>query len=75
METNASDFGVSGALLQATETIEWPVAYFSNLLSRAMKNYSAGEKEMQAVVRSVEHFSQYQYHPPFKILTDHQPLN
>ena len=29
LETDANDFGVGGALLQATETIESPLAYFS----------------------------------------------
>ena len=57
LETDASDFGVGGALLQATETMERPVACFSKHLNKAEKNYEAGEKEILAIVRSVEHFS------------------
>ena len=75
LETDASDFGVGGALLQATETIERPVAYFSKHLNKAEKNYRAGEKEMLAIVRSVEHFGQYLYGRPFKIRTDHRLLS
>ena len=70
----ASDFGIGEALLQTLETIERPVAYFSNHLNRAKKNYVAGEKKMQAIVRSVKHFSQYLYPCPFKIRTDHRLL-
>ena len=66
------EFGVDGALLQATETTERPVIYFSNHLNRAKKNYVAGEKEMMAIVRLVEHFSLYLYPHPFKIRTDHR---
>ena len=73
LETYASDFGVGGALLQATETIERPVAFFSNHLNRA-KNYGTGEKKLQAIVSSVEHFSQYLYPRPFKIRTAHRPF-
>ena len=75
LETDASDFGVGGALLQATDTIERPVAYFSKHLNKAEKNYGNGEKEMLAIVRSVEHFKQYLYGCPFKIRTDHRPLS
>ena len=66
--------GVGEALVQATETIERPVTYYSNHLNRAKKSYEAGENEMLAIVRSVEHLSQYLYLRPFKISTDHRPL-
>ena len=75
VETDASDFGIGSALLQETDTIERPVAYFSKHLNKAEMNYSAREKEMLAIVRSLEHFSLYLYGKPFKIRTDHRPLS
>ena len=37
-------------------------------------NYSASEREMLAIVLSVERFKQYVYGREFLILTDHMPL-
>ena len=74
VETDASKYGVGGVLSQFKENQWRPVAYFSKHLSKTESNYSATEREMLAIVLSVERFKQYLYGRTFSILSDHQPL-
>ena len=74
VEADASKFGVGGVLSQQREGQWKPVAYFSKHLSKTESNYSASEREMLAIVLSVERFKQYVYGREFVILSDHQPL-
>ena len=64
---DASDFGVGVTLLQETYTIERPGAYFSKQLKNAEINYSAGEKDMLAIVCSLDNFSFYLYGKPSRL--------
>ena len=74
VEADASKFGVGGVLSQQRDGQWKPVAYFSKHLSKTESNYSASEREMLAIVLSVERFKQYVYGREFVILSDHQPL-
>lgn len=75
VECDASKFGVGGVLSQETEDGRWrPVSYFSKHLNKTESGYSASEREMLAIVLSVERFKQYLYGRSFTVLTDHQPL-
>ena len=76
LETDASNYGIGAVLSQQVpETGEWkPVAYFAKHLSKAERNYSASERELLAVVKSIEFFKQYLYGQIFTVVTDHQPL-
>ena len=51
-----------GALLQQCEENKWkPISYASRFLSELESKYSVNEKELLAVVWSVEHFKNYVY--------------
>ena len=74
VETDASGYGVGGVLAQERKTDWLPVAYFSQRLSKCERNYSTSEKELYAIVLSVEYFRQFLYGISFKVITDHKPL-
>ena len=74
IEADASKYGVGGVLSQLRDGHWRPVSYFSKHLSKTEVNYSASEREMLAIVLSVERFKQYVYGREFVILSDHQPL-
>ena len=72
---DASPYGVGAVLSQYQDVnMERPVAYASQSLSKAEKNYFHLEKEGLAVIFGMKHFHQYLYGRHFTILTDHQPL-
>ena len=50
------------------------VAYASRALSPVEKRYSQTEKEALSIVWAVEHFHLFIYGKPFKLITDHKPL-
>ena len=74
IECDASKYGIGGVLSQKTGKNFQPVAFFSKHLSKTEKNYSTSERELLAIVLSVEHFNQFVYGREFKIITDHEPL-
>ncbi len=76
--TDASDNGYGAVLEQYIRTEDGsynkrPIEYFSKSYTPAQKNYSTTEKELLAVVMSVEHFHSYVYGRKFTIYTDHLP--
>lgn len=74
IETDASGVGLGGVLSQKHGNTYKPIAFFSKHLSKVERNYSTSERELLAIVLSVEYFKQYVYGRHFKIITDHQPL-
>ena len=74
IEADASKYGIGGVLSQFRDGYWRPVSYFSKHLSKTEINYSASEREMLAIVLSVERFKQYVYGREFVILSDHMPL-
>ena len=74
LETDASNFGVGGVLSQLINNEIHPIAYFSKHLSKTEKNYSTTERELLAIVLTIEHFLQFLYGTHFVVWTDHQPL-
>jgi hypothetical protein len=76
--TDASDNGYGAVLEQHIRTKygsfnKRPIEYFSKSYTPAQKNYSTTEKELLAVVMSVEQFHSYVYGRKFTIYTDHLP--
>ncbi len=74
LATDASNYAYGAVLQQLVNEVLRPVAYYSKSLTLAQRNYSTSEREMLAVVMSVEHFHSYLFGRDFDIHTDHLPL-
>ena len=74
LETDASDDCIGAALMQRIDDKDCPIAFFSRSMTNAEKNYDTSQKELLAVVKSVDHFRQFLYGKKFIIKTDHHPL-
>ena len=68
LETDASQFAISSVLLQvADDGREHPVAYFSRKLNPQQINYPVYDKELYAIVASLEHWRHHLQGAKFKI--------
>jgi len=65
---------IGGILSQGTIGTDRPLAYTSRILNKVEQNYSTIEKELLAIVYSINHFQPYQYGLQFTLMTDYQPL-
>ncbi|XP_054709030.1 uncharacterized protein K02A2.6-like [Uloborus diversus] len=70
VECDASQFGLGAVLMQDSGTI----AYASRTLNAAERNYAQIEKEMLAVIWSLEKFHHYVYGRKITVYNDHKPL-
>lgn len=77
LETDASDFAWGAVLTQLEEDNKWhPVAYVSKSLTDAERNYDIHDKELKAIIGSLEawrHYLEGTQHQ-IKIWTDHRNL-
>ena len=76
--TDASDFAISGILHQKGDDGELhPVAFFSQKLEPTEINYDVHDKEMLAVIASLQEFCQWLSSTltPVSIITDHNNLH
>ena len=74
LETDASDNCAGAALMQDIDGKDLPIAFFSRTMNAAEKNYATSQKELLAIVKTVEHFRQFLYRKEFTVKTDHAPL-
>lgn len=75
IQCDASSYGVGAVLFQKDEEEnERPIAFFSQKLNAAQKNYSVTEKECLAAVLAVKRFRPYVELMPFTVITDHASL-
>lgn len=76
LQTDASNKAIGALLLQKNnETNKLMLIYaWSRVLSPCETNYSTTDKELCAIVKSVEHFRHYLLGKKFKLLTDHRSL-
>ena len=76
LQTDASDFAISGIVSQPFEGRLHPVAFFSRKMIPAELNYDTGDKEMLAIVESLKHWRHYFEGSRFPILveSDHKNL-
>lgn len=76
VECDASDFAL-GAVLSQHQDEKWhPLAYYSRSLNETERNYEIYDKELMAIVSSLEEWRQYllDTETPFEIWSDHQNL-
>ncbi|XP_072395302.1 uncharacterized protein [Diabrotica undecimpunctata] len=72
---DASDTGVGGVLFQKEDGLEHPIAFFSKTLSKAQRKYTTTEKELLAILLSIEKFRCYiEGSENFTVITDHSSL-
>ena len=72
--TDASDKAYGAVLCQNVDGDLKPVAFFSKQMNSAQQKNSTSEKELLAIVMSIEHFHSFLYGRKFKVQSDHQPL-
>jgi hypothetical protein len=70
IECDASGIGIRGMLMQEQR----PIGYFSEKLSGLTLNYSVYDKELYALVRSLETWRHYLFPKEFVIHSDHESL-
>ncbi|CAF1027528.1 unnamed protein product [Brachionus calyciflorus] len=71
-DTKTNNYGA--VLCQEVDGEVKTVAYFSKQMNIAQTKYSTSEKELLAIVMSVEHFHSFLYGRFFTVRSDHQPL-
>jgi hypothetical protein len=77
LEVDASGYATGRVLLQLLEDDHWhPVAFRSESMAKAERNYEIYDKEMLAVIRGLEDWRHYLegLPQPFTIITDHRNL-
>lgn len=74
IQCDASNTGVGGVLTQSIDDEEVVIAFCSRSLSRAERNYTVTEKELLALIFSMEKFRPYVEGSHFKVITDHYSL-
>jgi transposase InsO family protein len=77
IEVDASGYATGGVLLQQLDDDLWhPIAFRSESMVEAERNYEIYDKEMLAVIRSLEDWRHYLegLPQPFIIVTDHRNL-
>ena len=70
----ASPVEIVDILSHIVDGKERPISFTSRSLTQAEQNYSQLDEEDLAIVFSVQHFYQYLFSRPFKLITDNSSL-
>ena len=75
IETDASDLIIGACLYQQKDGKQYPVVYYLRKMSPAEQNYNIHDKELLAVVYSLQHQRVYaESYSELTIFTDHKNL-
>jgi len=74
LETDASEKAYGGHIYQLRNGAELTLGYHSKTYTVAQNKYSAGEKELLAIVSCTEHFHYFLFGRHFQVFSDHMPL-
>ena len=74
MVTDASDRGIGACIFQSVEGRFEPIEFYAKKLTDAEKKYDVREKEMLAVKRAFDHFSETCRSTHTYVYTDHESL-
>ncbi|KAM0787484.1 hypothetical protein ACM66B_003559 [Microbotryomycetes sp. NB124-2] len=76
LETDASDFAISGVLSQSVDGSLRPIAFYSRKMTPPEQNYEIHDKELLAIVACVDQWRHYleSLDLAFVIYTDHNAL-
>lgn len=74
LQTDASAYGIGGALLQKHGEFLHPICFVSRKLLPREQRYSIIERECLGIVWSVSKLGRYLYGRKFLLQTDHRPL-
>lgn len=74
IECDSSDTGLGGVLIQKINDEERVIAYASKTLSRSERNFSVTERELLAVIFSIDKFRPWIEGTRFTVVTDHASL-
>ncbi|MCW2743449.1 MAG: uncharacterized protein JWR45_3871 [Blastococcus sp.] len=74
IRTDASGFALGAELLQDQGRGLQPIAYHSQKMTPAERNYPVHEQELLAVISALKEWRHYVFGKEFKVVTDHQSL-
>lgn len=74
VQTDSSDYGIGAVLTQQYEEGEKVISYLSRSLSRQERRYSTTERELLALMWSIERLKPYLEGTRFTAITDHYSL-
>lgn len=74
LHTDASHHAIGSVLCQVIGGMEHVISYASHVLSALERKWSTFDRELYAVVWSMQHFRHYLACRPFMIVRDHKPL-
>ena len=74
LDTDAWDVAVGALLSQMIDGVEKPIAYFSRVLNGTQRNYCPTQRELLAVITSLQHFRHYLLGNKVILRTDHHSL-
>ena len=74
LDTDASNESIGAALSQVQGGVEVPIAFASNSLNKAQRNYCTTKRELLAVVVYTKKFKHFLWGTNFTLRTDHSSL-
>ena len=74
LDTDASNDSIGAALSQLQDGVEVPIAFASNSMSKAQRNYCTTKRELLAVVVYTKKFRHFLWGGDFTLRTDHSAL-